>query len=137
MILVLTYNLREGYNAQNSSAAGASPSYASLWSYGNYGPYGGAYNDFYKYNPAVSGILKRCSAGPYTYTSNSDVAALCSTIPQDALNKVGCDRVELLRYTAPAFGCCGSYDSQMYPGYKISGSPQLKYPVITDVINLV
>lgn len=123
----------EGYNAQNSASGGSNPGYATLTSYGNYGPYGGAYNDFYRNMPGVTGIVKRCAAGPYTYSSNPGMAALCSTIPQDALDKVDCRQVEKIHYTAPAFGGCGSYNSQLAPGYRVTGAPQLKYPVIEEI----
>jgi hypothetical protein len=141
LIAFLIFNMRaaESYNSQNSSSAGAIPAYAKLAEYGNYGPYGGAYNDFYRdlmLVPGTTGLVKRCAAGPYTYSSNSELGALCSTIPQDALDKVDCRRVERVRYTAPAFGSCGSYNSQLAPGYRVTGSPQLKYPVIEDVILL-
>lgn len=139
LITFLLFNMKDGekYNSQNSSAAGAIPAYATLMEYGNYGPYGGAYNDFYNdvmLIPGTTGIVKRCAAGPYTYSSNSELGALCSTIPQDALDKVDCRRVERVHYIAPAFGSCGSYNSQLVPGYRVTGSPQLKYPVVNDVI---
>lgn len=121
---------KDTYNAQNSAASGAAADYATMMNYGNYGPYSGAYNDFYKdymLMPGVTGIVKRCAAGPFTYSSNPDLAAVCSTIPQDALDKVDCRRVERLRYTTPAYGACGEAPQLRY------GAPQLKYPIVNYV----
>jgi hypothetical protein len=89
--------------------------------------------EFYdEYAPGVTEVLQRCAAGPYTYSSNPKLAALCGTIPRDALDKIDCRRVKRLKYTSPAFGSCDYRTSE----YRVTGSPQRKYPVLTDAINL-
>lgn len=128
VILFVNINPEESFNPS---------AYSTLMDYGNYGPYTYMYNDYYNEMPGITSIVKRCAAGPYTYSSNPTLSALCSTIPNDVLDKVDCRRVERVKYTSPAYGGgCGSYNSQMAPGYRVTGSPQLKYPVILDSIQI-
>lgn len=131
LIVVIYINIKpvEGYGSY---------AYSTLMDYGKYGPYNYAYSDFYNETPEITNVVKRCAAGPYTYSSNPTFGAICGTIPQDVLDKVDCRRVERVHYTAPAYGGgCGSYNSQMAPGYRVTGSPQLKYPVLHSTINFV
>lgn len=131
IIIYLSINIKENYNAQNSAAAGSSPAYKTLASYGDYRPFITGYR-YADVADAVndSAVVKRCAAGPYTYASNSEMAAMCKTIPRDVIDRVDCHRVEKVRYQSPAFGKCGSFNDQLSPGYVVTGSPQLKYPVI-------
>lgn len=139
LIVFLLFKSAEEYNAQNSASAGSTAAYARLSSYGDYSPYGGGYEyaDVDVVGNSLlnddSYVLKRCAAGPYTYSSNADMAAMCSTIPQDALDKVDCYRVAKVRYQSPAFGSCGSCNTQMSPDYRVTGAPALKYPIFETI----
>lgn len=119
IIAMIVYKLFVGEGYQTT--------YATLASYGNYRPYGNGYNYA---DTDDSYVLKRCAAGPYTYASNPDMSAMCSTIPADALEALDCTRVQRMRYEAPAFSTCSGTNDQSYADFRVTGAPALKYPYV-------